>query len=400
LKRVDEVSEYDALGRRAEVLANRFCAETIDYQYGPHACNRTLARRTVWDGNQELAEFQVQDSTPVVENDEGVVKLGISPTAQDHQDNNPYFGQVLYVHGLTTDQPLAIIRLNYADSSDTLGSPLPYYLRPPTELVPVWNSTGRMDIILSPTGYCLTVGTSKRCPHIARQLGFGAFNNVVELGPESWEGSLLEDKVEQTFTQYRRNRYYDPVTGRFTQPDPIGLAGGINDYGFAAGDPVNYSDPFGLCGEETDKAAQANRTQSNVNCAQRLARDANGLTAEMRDEAANGDAINVTPSVTDVALASLPLGPEAKAGEEIAEVAIGGAIKGFTKHGLNQAISRDGVGVAGEAILDAVRNPVKVVNGAEGAAKYVGKNATVILNKAGQVITTWARNSSGWRIQP
>ena len=43
-----------------------------------------------------------------------------------------------------------------------------------------------------------------------------------------------------------RNRYYDPSAGRFTQEDPIGLAGGLNLYGFAAGDPVNFSDPFGL----------------------------------------------------------------------------------------------------------------------------------------------------------
>lgn len=34
--------------------------------------------------------------------------------------------------------------------------------------------------------------------------------------------------------------------GRFTQEDPIGLAGGLNLYGFAGGDPVNFSDPFGL----------------------------------------------------------------------------------------------------------------------------------------------------------
>jgi len=44
-----------------------------------------------------------------------------------------------------------------------------------------------------------------------------------------------------------RNRYYDPATGQFTQEDPIGIAGGLNLYGFAGGDPVNFSDPFGLC---------------------------------------------------------------------------------------------------------------------------------------------------------
>jgi hypothetical protein len=35
--------------------------------------------------------------------------------------------------------------------------------------------------------------------------------------------------------------------GEFTQEDPAGLAGGLNLYGFAGGDPVSYSDPFGLC---------------------------------------------------------------------------------------------------------------------------------------------------------
>jgi len=33
----------------------------------------------------------------------------------------------------------------------------------------------------------------------------------------------------------------------YTQEDPIGLAGGPNLYGFANGDPINFSDPYGLC---------------------------------------------------------------------------------------------------------------------------------------------------------
>ena len=60
-------------------------------------------------------------------------------------------------------------------------------------------------------------------------------------------GSLIEAGRDGSGQMYRRNRYYDPAIGRFTQEDPIGLAGGLNLYGFASGDPVNFSDPFGLC---------------------------------------------------------------------------------------------------------------------------------------------------------
>ena len=65
--------------------------------------------------------------------------------------------------------------------------------------------------------------------------------------PTFWHGSLIGDKQDASGLHCRRNRYYDPATGRFTQEDPIGLAGGLNLYGFAAGDPVSYSDPYGLC---------------------------------------------------------------------------------------------------------------------------------------------------------
>jgi RHS repeat-associated protein len=62
-----------------------------------------------------------------------------------------------------------------------------------------------------------------------------------------WLGSLSVEMRDASGLMYKRNRYYNPQTAQFTQPDPIGLSGGLNIYGFAAGDPVSYSDPYGLC---------------------------------------------------------------------------------------------------------------------------------------------------------
>ncbi len=56
----------------------------------------------------------------------------------------------------------------------------------------------------------------------------------------------MRGRADASGLTFLRNRYYDPNTGRFTQMDPIGLAGGLNLYGFAGGDPINFSDPFGL----------------------------------------------------------------------------------------------------------------------------------------------------------
>ncbi|WP_237184437.1 RHS repeat domain-containing protein [Rodentibacter caecimuris] len=50
---------------------------------------------------------------------------------------------------------------------------------------------------------------------------------------------------EETGLHYNFLRYYDPITGRFTTQDPIGLQGGMNLYRFE-GTVQNQTDPLGL----------------------------------------------------------------------------------------------------------------------------------------------------------
>ncbi|ELY3421170.1 RHS domain-containing protein [Cronobacter sakazakii] len=72
-----------------------------------------------------------------------------------------------------------------------------------------------------------------------------------------FQGKYLD---RESGLHYNLFRYYDPVAGRYTQMDPIGLAGGLNTYSYV-GDPLVWVDPLGLfeC-SVAPKGRKVNRT--------------------------------------------------------------------------------------------------------------------------------------------
>jgi len=50
---------------------------------------------------------------------------------------------------------------------------------------------------------------------------------------------------EESGLHYNRYRYYDSETGQYLTPDPIGLLGGVNPYGYVH-NPLSWVDPLGL----------------------------------------------------------------------------------------------------------------------------------------------------------
>ena len=63
---------------------------------------------------------------------------------------------------------------------------------------------------------------------------------------------LTTPNSKLTILYLTRHRLYSPVLRRFLSADPLGIAGGLNLYAYANGNPLAYIDPLGLCASDSD----------------------------------------------------------------------------------------------------------------------------------------------------
>ena len=73
---------------------------------------------------------------------------------------------------------------------------------------------------------------------IAAPVADGAFDIPLRLPGQ------YEDRVSGL--HYNGHRHYDPDSGRYLSPDPLGLRGGLSTHAYGGGDPMRWFDPDGL----------------------------------------------------------------------------------------------------------------------------------------------------------
>ncbi len=159
---------------------------------------RSFTERVWWDGDTDQALIEQR------------VPEGVSDVS-----NN---GAVGNIHGLTLDEPLAVITtspvteiriINYNWRGQGLSSVYP-------------NGQGADYATGNPVAEIDWPAMTQAQTYFTPAPDASASNN-----PKKWLGTFVQNGQGTTGMLYRRNRYFDPKSGQFTQEDPLGIMGGL-----------------------------------------------------------------------------------------------------------------------------------------------------------------------------
>jgi RHS repeat-associated protein len=271
---------------------------------------------------------------------------------------------------------------------------------------------------------------------------YDAFGNTLSLsGPLAYANVYRFSSKEAHMNsglEYYDYRYYDPNLQRWLNRDSIGEGGGINLYGFVGNNPVNWIDPYGNAwynpwswGLGTGLgnwlySPGAARAQGVMALNAQLAANNTTLPQFQVDHPTwNGNG-NLTAGNMQAAQAGANLGGAALQGEIDLYAAIlpgsivskeagealqasraiecknGTKVNGFTGHGVDRAIGNaaERAGTTPEAILDALKNPLKIVSGVDSQGRpyqiFTGQDARVVVNpQTGNVVSVNPLSGAG-----
>ena len=223
-----------------------------------------------------------------------------------------------------------------------------------------------------------------------------------------------KERDDETGLLYYEARYYDSSLGRFISKDSwngeISSPQTLNRYAYTLNNPIKYNDPSGNVPLDTIAdvgtiiydstqflTAGATYGYAKISGNTALANVASAGLANEAGDVSAGVAGFFTPYVPALALKA---GKNVDEGSEVVDMVrqkvnnsfdlpTGGKVKGYTDHGRQQALIREGRGVDPKVTLDAANNPIKTTLQSGGKTKYSGKNGSTVLNDKGDVVTTF-----------
>ena len=146
----------------------------------------------------------------------------------------------------------------------TWASPEARYTHGPNWDDPILRTAGSLTQYYHQDGLGSVVALTNPDGTTAATARYDAWGRTVESSGAIPRFGYTGREPDATGLIYYRARYYDPMTGRFTQRDPLGLAAGPNPYAYAANSPVRLTDPRGLDPSDPAQQTQLQATQGYI----------------------------------------------------------------------------------------------------------------------------------------
>jgi RHS repeat-associated protein len=107
------------------------------------------------------------------------------------------------------------------------------------------DSAGARSFLRDPLGSSIALADSTGT--VQTSYSFEPFGNTIVTGPPTTNTfGFTGRELDSTGLYFYRARYYSPNLQRFVSEDPIGFAGGSNEYQYAGDNPISFVDAFGL----------------------------------------------------------------------------------------------------------------------------------------------------------
>jgi RHS repeat-associated protein len=231
LKRLEGMHwEYDGFGRMTE----------------RHDIQRGVVQRYSYDDEHRIRDVQIEGDAEFTRAEYRYDALGRRTSKWVWRRNIAEPECIKYawsgmqmVGEQSNDRPDAAVQYVYAESSYELLARVDSHQQ---HADIYWYHTeinGLPDRLTNSRGDTIWQGAFSAWGRTRRESTKAAWNVAQNL---RFQGQYLD---RETGLHYNTLRYYDPFGGRYTQPDPIGLMGGLNLYSYVI-EPLVWIDPLGL----------------------------------------------------------------------------------------------------------------------------------------------------------